>query len=416
MNNKLVLVKHTNGEKTNFSLNIKDSLESTRAYLETQNFMSDSDDFLHQETEVSRGDEPKIALELIVGSEAEKPLNIGSEYNGLPTTDDAMDAYTRLNTNEKLALFENIQIFRGLTASTDKGFDKTFKPCITNWNEEQLPAFVKPSFVTEININSSFSEVGQSMAVSSINSASASVSTPYGGGESSFEYAKKNTSSSSEVKQYLTASFYINKIDLDVDVENLNLVQDFEDAILKAVQVGNEIDQYYNLIQTLNERGYYIAKQFTIGGVLLTTSSTEIYKYSESEYEKKEFSVGFKLAIDGFGGGGDYSNTQESESSTSTETKYTNLSLTQKGGSPTLENYDKWIASLNPAVNWDVVKYTELYPTLALLTDKRLIHHCLKLLNRYVTYDSVKDLQKIIDIEEYTIQIEALVMTDTGIG
>jgi len=392
------------------------NLTSIREFLDSKSFMSNADNFIYQNAIVSKEDESDILLKKLVGLNATNPLIVGVVQNVLPTPDASIDSYNRLNTSQKLALFQNIQIFRGLTASTDKGFDKTFKPCIANWNEDQLPAYVKPSFVTEININSSFSEVGQSMAISSIESTSTSVSTPYGGGEASFEHAKKNTTSSREVKQYLTGSFYINKVDLDVDVENLQLLKDFEADILKAVQVNNPIDQYYNLIQTLNERGYYVAKSFTLGGVLLTKSSTEISEYSESEYEKKEFSVGFKMAIDGFGGGSDYSNTQESESTSSTTTKYTNLSLTQKGGNPSLEDYNGWIKSLNPAINWDVVKYNKLYPTLALLSDKRLLHHCLSLLNKYSTYDTVKDLQKVIQIEDYATQIEVLSMTNTGIG
>lgn len=416
MKDKLVLVERTDGEKMNFLLDLNDNLTTIRVFLEDKKFMSSADNFIANSVTVNKESESNTLLKNVVGLTASNPLVIGVVKNTLPSPDDSMDSYTRLNTSQKLALFENIQIFRGLTASTDKGFDKTFKPCIATWNENQLPYYVKPSFVTEINISSSFSEVAQSMAISSIESTSTSLSTPYGGGEASFEHAKKQTSSSREVKQYLTGSFYVNKIDLEVDMDNLQLLKDFENQILEAVRPDNEIDQYYNLILALNERGYYVPKSFTIGGVLLTTSSTEISEYSESETERKDFSVGFKVAIDGFGGGSDYSNTQESESSSSTTTKYTNLSIIQKGGNPTLENYDEWIKSLNPAVNWDVIKYNKLYPTLALLSDKRLLHHCLKLLNRYSTYDAVKDLQKVIKIEDYATQIELITMTDTGIG
>ena len=414
MDNKLVLVERTDGEKKNFFLDIEGSLTKTRKYLETINFMSNLDNFLLHNAIVNRVDEENIHLSVMVGNDGNKPLFVGVVDNGLEVPDESINRYDRLDTRQKLSLFENIQIYRGLTASSDKGFDKTFKPCIASWNKEQLPAFVKSSYVTEININSSFSEVSQSLAVSSIDKGSASVNTPYGGGEAGFEYAKKKVTTSKKVKQYITGSFYVNKIDLEVNIDSLQLLNDFENDILKAVKVDSEIDQYYNLIQTLNKRGYYIVKNFTLGGVLLSKSSTEISEYSESETEKKAFSVGFKLAIDGFGGGGDYSHTEESESSSTTKTKYTNLNLTQKGGKPNLKKYDEWIKSLNPAINWDIIKYNKLYPTLALLSDKKLLNYCLNLLNTYSFYDTVKNLQEVIRIEEYAAQIELLMMVDNG--
>jgi hypothetical protein len=416
MSKELILVERTDGEKRNFFLEISASLANTRKVLVEENFMTDNDNFLLHNAVIGRKDEDEVLLQNVVGSEGKSPLIVGVVNNGLEVPDESFSRYERMDVMQKLALFENVQVYRGLTASSDKGFDKTFKPCIHSWNKSQLPASVKPSFVTEINIDSSFSEVGQSLAISSIDKTSASLNTPYGGGKTSFEYAKKHTTSSKEVRQYLTGSFYVNKIDLEVDIHNLRLLNDFESDIMQAVSAETEIDQYYNLIETLNKRGYYVPKRFSLGGVLLSKSSSEISEYKESEVEKKEFSIGFKMAIDGFGGGSDYSHTEESESSSSTTTKYSNLSLTQKGGNPNLKKYDDWIKSLNPAINWDIIKYQELYPTLALLSNKRLLHFCLNLLNTYNSYNTVKDLQTVIRIEDYATQIESLTMVSPGIG
>jgi|JFJP01.1.fsa_nt_gi MAC/Perforin domain. len=417
MTEVLVLVEKTDGEKKNYSLNLSATLQDTRGKLTQKGFMSENDHFLLNNAPIETGDEDTVILKQLVGEDGSKPLYIGTANTGLDSPDQSVQRYNSLNTNQKLALFQNIEIYRGLTASSEKGFHKTFNPCIASWNSIQLPNSVQPSFVTEVVVESSFNEVTHSIVVSSVNKASASLNTPYGGGQTEFEHAQQTSTTSKEVTEYLAGKFLVNKVVLDVNLTNLQLVQDFQDEILANVQSGTEIDQYANLINTLNERGYFVPKCFTLGGSLLSTSSTKVSEFSQSEIEKREFSVGFKLAINGFGGGGDYSNSQGQETSSSSTSQYCNLSIQKKGGEAGASEYDVWAKSLNPAINWDVISYDQLYPTIALLSNKRLIRYCLGLLNEYNSYNTVIDKQKVISIAKYATQVEVILNAQgSGIG
>ncbi len=378
MTNALVLVERTDGEKQNFPLALEAVLREIRHKLSDRGFMSDDDAFLLHNAPIALQDE-EASRDPGSGSGQRRHCPTPDRTSGwrVGPGDTSVDRYNRLNTSQRLALFNNLQIYNGLTASPEQGFTRTFKPCIANWHETQLPESVQPNFVTQVVVSSSFSEVEQSMAVSSVDKASASVDTPYGGGQSSYEYAQKHSKDLKKVNEYLTGKFLVNKVLLDVDVSNLQLVPDFEPQVLAAVKSGNgnEIDLYANLIGVLNERGYFAAKRFTLGGALLSTSSTTISEFSEADSEQTDFSVGFKAAVDGFGGGGDYSHSEGSEKSSSTKTKYSNLNITKRGGSAEAEEYADWAKSLNPAINWDVISYDELYPTLALISDKRLLRY-----------------------------------------
>jgi len=419
MTEALVLVQKTDGQKKNFLLNLNATLKDIREKLTQKGFMSINDQFLRFDATIELEDENVLPLKLLVGEDPLKPqpLQIGTVEIGLESPDQSIQRYNTLNITDKLALFQNLEIYRGLTASSEKGFTKPFKPCIVSWHSGQLPNSVQPSFVTEIVVESSFSEVAHSMVVSSVNKASVSLATPFGGGQTGFEYAQQTSTSSKEVTEYLAGKFLVNKVALDVDVANLQLVQDFEQQILAAVQANTSIDQYANLINTLNERGYFVPKRFTLGGILLSTSSTQVSEFSQAESEKKEFSVGFKLAIKGFGGGSDYSNANGQDTSSSSTSKYSELSIQKKGGEASASQYDVWAKSLNPAINWDVISYDELYPTIALLRDKRLMRHCLSLMNNFNSYATVQDKQTVISIEKYATQIEVIFNSQgSGIG
>lgn len=417
MTNTLILVKKTDGEKKNYSLDLTNTLEAVRKILTNDGFMYVDDVFIVNDATIDIAAEKNTTLDVIVGVKGKKPLLLGTVEGGLENPDKTVDRYNSLNMQQKLALFNNVQIYHGITASSKNGIEKSFKPCIVNWHESQMPNSKNAYYVSQVIIDESFSEVEKSFSITNTDKMSASINTPYGGGKTSFEYMKSRSKTSKEVKTYLTGKFLINKVDLEVELKNIQLADDFYQEMLVAVKSGSDIDQYENIVKVLNNRGYYVPIKFTIGGMIYSESSTEVSTYKEVEKEKKDFSVGFKLAIDGFGGGSDYSHSTETESSTSTTQKYSNLNIIKKGGRPDCVKYEAWTKSLNPAINWDVIKYDKLYPTLALLPDKRLIRYCIQLLDTYNTYSTVKDLQQVFNIGKYTTQVEyELSQGGSGIG
>lgn len=417
MKNSLILVQKTNGMKKNYSLDLSNTLEVIRGILIDKKFMSINDEFIKNGATIDTKDEKTITLDTLVGENEEKTLLLGKIENRLKNPDTSVDIYKNLNISEKLELFNNIEIYHGITASTKNGIGKSYKPCIESWNESKIPNAKKPYYISQVIIDESFSEIEKSFSITNTDKVSASVDTPYGGGETSFEEMKSKSKTSKNIKTYLIGKFLINKVELEVEIKNIHLRDDFYQEILGAVEDGSEIDQYTRIIEILNNRGYYIPTKFTIGGMIYSESSTEISTYKELKTEKQEFSAGFKLAINGFGGGGDYSHSEETSNSTSTTQKYSALNIIKKGGRTDAVKYEDWTKSLNPAINWDVVKYDKLYPTLALLPNKSLIRYCLKLLNKYNSYSSVKNLQKVFKIEKYTTQVEyELTKKGSGIG
>ncbi|MBK1664541.1 hypothetical protein CKO38_08210 [Rhodospirillum rubrum] len=407
----LILVERSDGERRNIALDVTASLADTRATLGEKAFMGPEDGFLMHGAPVDRGDEAEVPLAALVGENGAAPLMIGVASAGLDDPDTSVDRYNRLTTSQKLALFNEIEIYRGITATATKGFHRTFKPCIASWNSQQLPASVKPTHVSAVRVVSTFSEVGHSLSKTSSDKSSVSLTAPFGSGEAAFSHAKTHTTSTKTVKQYLLGQYLVNKVELAQDLGSLSLVPDFEQAILTAISAERDIDAYVNLIETLNERGYYVAKTFTLGGALIGQETTQIEEYTESEKQQTEFSVGFKMAIDGFGGGADYSHSEGSETTTSTTSKYKNMSLTQTGGSASAKDYEAWATSLNPAINWDVIDHMDLYPTLALIKNMRVVNHCVSLMDEYHTYDTVRDRQTVIDIGGYTTRVQQLLFS-----
>ena len=53
-------------------------------------------------------------------------------------------------------------------------------------------------------------------------------------------------------------------------------------------------------------------------------------------------------------------------------------------------------------INWDVIAYHQLCPTLALLTDHRMRNYCLNLLDKYGTYKEITEIQPFIDLIAYS--------------
>jgi hypothetical protein len=409
MTQVLVLVKNNNGISRNYYLFLNHTLKQIRETLTGEGFMFRDDDFMSNDAPVAKKDEEEVQLYELVGQDNLLPLHIGKYQTGLDSQDTSLERYNGLNLAQKIALFKEIEIFRGLTASYQEGFRKTFKPCITEWTkEEQLPDSVRPTYVSEVTVQSSFNEVTHSMVVSSINKASASLNIPFGGGQAEFEHAQRTATTSNEVTQYFAGKFFVTKVLLNVDINNLELVPDFTEQVLTAVQKGTNIDQYANLINTLNERGYFVPKSFRLGGSLLNRASTKVSKFSQSQSEQQEFAVGFRLTIKGFGGGADYSNSSGSDQSSSTTSRYSDLTIEMIGGQAHANDYKSWALSLNPAINWDVITYDQLYPTIALLKNKSLIRHCLYLMNEYNTYPTVQDKQRAISIAKYATQVETI--------
>lgn len=412
MSGQLVVVQKVGGDAKGFMLDPAHHLSAVRKTLEAKQFMDESDAFLHANAPVERSDEGRVPLSALIGDGDGGELHIGESKPDLGPDADGLVRYDALSDTQKLALLSgtNVAVYSGLTAST-KGFAPSFKPALAPWHAADLPNARAPRIITEVSTDTAFSEVEKSLSETSTDKASLDLTTPYGGGEASYEYAKTHSESSDEVTEYLVGKYIVRKVSLQVEQSALQLTADFERAVVAAAKASSDIDGIAAVIDVLNARGWYVPAELTLGGAVFTSSSTKISKFSESDSEKTDFSVGFKLAFDSIGGGASYSHAEGRDTSTSTTSKFTSLSFDQIGGQPAPNDdqfVTKWIESLKSALNWGVASYDRLVPTVGLLTTPRLAVWITQMLDRYSTYESVASRQTVIDLASYSTSVQTM--------
>lgn len=415
MSNQLITVHNIrSGAEKAVELNTSSMLSATRATLEGLNLMNVGDFFLDNgKTETEKSQESYIPLSSLVENKA---VTVGEPQQ--PGTD-GVDHYNHMPESQKQALFENIQIFRGLTITKELGFGKTFKN-IYSWKGDYLPEANTPRIVTEVNYASSFNKVTHMLTTFGSDSDSISLSTPFASAEANFKHEQGHSSSGSKVTEYLTARFIVRKVALDVEKDKLSVNSDFVAAVENAVSGyesgdnGSGLTAYSNLLTVLNEWGYYIPLTFTLGGVLYSTDSTTISEFSQAESEKEEFGGSFKAAFDGIGGGGSYRHAHGSSSKTTSSSKFKDITIDQVGGLAGSSNdYSTWAKSLNKAINWSFASSSKLLPSLYLLSfgdakAKSTLNTCLTVLDGYNSVGSMQYLQPYLNMGQYSTDIEVL--------
>lgn len=406
----LVTVRKTNGKSQAFLLDPTSTLTTIRAFLATRHMMSINDSFLTDSTTtVNREQESAIKLSDVL---KERVLLIGVSSDTSPiATDDGVARYNLLNDDQKQAIFDNIQIFRGLAFGTDT-FGKTFKDVYT-WSAGYMPAANMPRVITELVSRYAFNKATSEIKNYSSDTSSVNLSTPYASGESEFKTEKSKTTSTSNVTEFLMTKYIVRKVDLKVDTQRLVVNPAFVVAVRNALKDNEKTaDGYHNLIAVLDDFGYYVPVEFTLGGAILGTDQTTISEYSQAESEKKEFNSSFKAQFEGIGGGAAYKTASGTDKATSTSSKYQNIMTQLVGGDPGLEkDYPKWAESLKPAIKWSMADVSKFMPSLLLLTSddegRRLLGTAINLIERFGGSGNTARLTPFIDMRAYntTMQI-----------
>lgn len=406
----LVQVKKTNGTSQAYQLDTTSTLAAIRLFLTGKRQMSINDSFLvDSTTPVDRDQEATIKLADVL---KDKVLLIGVSTDTSPiATDDGVSRYNLLNDDQKKAIFDNIQVFRGLTIGSDT-FGKTFNDVYT-WAAGYTPAANNPRVITELVSNYAFNRVTKEVKSFSSDASSVNFSSPYGSGEAEYKTEKSKTTSSSKVTEYLMTKYIVRKVDLKVDPQRLVVSPAFVAAVRNALKNNEKTAEgYSNLIAVLNDFGYYVPIEFTLGGAILGTDSTQISDFSEAESEKKEFNSSFKAEFEGIGGGAAYKNASGTDKTNTTSTKYQNITMQLIGGDPGLEkDYPKWAESLKPAIKWSMADVGRFLPSLLLLAQddegRQLLGKAINLIEKYGSNGNTARLQPFIDMHAYntTMQI-----------
>lgn len=391
---------------------VRTTLEATDGATSGIKIMDATDSFISQGSVILTSQEATISLDTLLSGSSSITLGSAAPDDPL-SAQDGVQRYNDLSATEKTALFNNIQIFKGLTFGGTEGFGKSFKT-VYSWKNGTNPDALLPRILTEVSTVSSYTKVTHSMEDSNVNSGSASLSTPYGGGEAEFKYAQSKATSSSQVTQYVTGKFIVRKVEISIDPAQCVIDPAFEAAIANAVHSPNPdtFQQYYDLLKVLNQYGYYIPKVYTLGGALLSSDSTTINDFSETKTTEQEYGGSFKAAFDGIGGGASYKNAQKNTTTTTTSTKFEVTSFNQIGGKAgTSNDFKNWATSMDKAIYWDVASYDELLPTLVLISDAQVQNKCLNLINKFYSYPNAVELQPNLNMLDYGTKVESLLQS-----
>lgn len=409
---KLFVVKKTDGRGQGYMMNETDTLDKVRAFLTSKELMNINDSFLLDGgIAVAREQEAIITLALF--AKDDKVLI------GLPTTrspitpaDDDVARYNQMNDDQKRAIFNNIQIFRGQVFG-EQTFGKSKKDVYT-WAPGYLPDANMPRVTTEFISDFSFSKVTSELKQYSSNSSSLSVSSPYGSAEAEYKTEKSTTTTTSKVTEYLITRYIVHKVNLTVNPQQLRPTDAFVAAVKAAIK-NNEhtADGYANLIGVLDEYGYYIPVDFVLGGAIFATDTTTIDDFSVAVSEKEEFKASFKAEFEGIGGGGSSGSTSGSDNTKTRSHKYQKICLQQIGGKPGYEkDYPNWADSLKSAVNWNLADVQSFWPTLMLLAKtaegRDALGTAINLIEKFSGYPTVQKLQRYLDMRAYNTRMQEL--------
>lgn len=411
----LVTVKNSDGQQEAITLDESKTLSIVRSTL--GHFMTEDDEFIAATgAPIPISEEGNIALSLVVSTQdGNAILHIGVATKHSPLKPkDGVDRWNLLNRDQQQSVLNDVQIFRGLTLSEKLGFGKTFKN-LYSWSKDYQPAANFPRVLTELKYTYNFSKQTSELTQFGSDSASVSLSSPYGSASANYKRETSSSSYSGKVTEYLSARYIVRKVELSVDSNAFVVDPGFLSAIQEAIkgqQGANTVSGAESLIDVLNEWGWYVPQVFTLGGVLFSSTSTEITELSDAESEKQQFGGSFKAAFDGIGGGASYEHASGSSSKTTNTNKFTNTSILQSGGAAgTSNDYSKWAQSMDNAINWNLASSSGLYPSLLLLTSsqegRQALNVCLNLLSNFLAYPNVTSMQPYLDFGDYVTKIQS---------
>ncbi len=402
---KLIIIQKSGVASISYLLDTANNLSEIRTTLTSDgalNFMKPNDYFLNQGSKIPFSAEVYVTLNDVLNGE--NTLVIGTpEVTDPLDPQDGVEHYNDLSDAEKQSLFNNIEIFNGLTFSPEAGFEKSFKKLFT-WKSNKFPNAITPRVLTEVKYTSAFSKVTHSLQETSTNSGSVSLNTPYGGSEAEFKHEQSKSTSSTEITEYITGKYLVRKVALQMDLSNYESTIEFNEAIGNALQssTDNDFKTCIAVLKALNDYGYYVPKQFNVGGALFTSDSTTISEYSESETNIQEFGGSFKSEFNGIGGGASYNNAQGSTQTTTTSDKFQITSFSQVGGrAGTSNDFDEWAKTLDKAIYWGIATFDEMLPSIALLKNAQHMNRVIQLFDKFNSYPGVLEVQPHINLLEY---------------
>ncbi|MFF0146297.1 MAC/Perforin domain-containing protein [Amycolatopsis sulphurea] len=377
---KLIDVEKIGGGSRAVPLDVAATLDVVRAELSKDNFMTPEDSFLFNKAPVDHKQEKDIKLSDLLG-ESGTTIYIGQHGN--LKSQDGVEKYNQLTGSDKKALFDSVYIYRGLILSND-GLTRSTRGDVCTWSG--LPTPTQPTVTSEKSTEYTFSEFTSSLTISGMKSGSVSVATPFADAKAEYKYSQEHSVNKKDASEHLVSRMWVRKIFLRVDRKTMTARPGFAQEVEEAVAYKTEPDSshYAKLLEVLDDWGYYVPLEFTLGGAIYAKESTTITSFEESTKESEDFGASVEARFNGIGGGGDYKQADGKDSTKTESGKYKNTILRALGGAPVIaeSDYFNWVQSLGYAINWVVIENLKLCPTVALLPKSDTITRVIKTIEK----------------------------------
>lgn len=403
-----VINKET-GESTSLALDVAMTLKEVREKLVQHNLMSEEIGFIFNGSKIIADDEAEIKVSELIGIATE--ITIG-KTGDIDQTFKVSD-FTSLTNGEILDYFKKKQLFRGIVFSENKGVSKSFSDVFVM---NSVPKTLVETQNTSFESHYAFSKESCDISLITSKKGSLSLNTPYADAHAEFSQQKSKASHSEYTTEYLLSKLIISLMSFQIDVESCVPTVEFITRVNEVMKTKIEAERKVVLLmEVLDEFGFYIPMEFTMGGALYATETTEVKEISHAETEKSDFSAQANAKFCGYGGGMSFFSGDEESSGSSSSSKYKNIEVKQIGGvAGNTENKEFFEASLTTLENWAIVDIAKFYPTILLLTkanqfegiDEMLFVKVQKLLTKYAMYDFVNNHQPYINIGEYMNKIK----------
>lgn len=407
---KLIKVHHTNGSIWSVALEETQTLCEVRQQLMQEKYMSDTDYFIFEEARVSIISESKLKLSDLIQNTNTIFIGRGCTI-GEKTT---ISEFEKLSNDEKISFFNQNQLTRGITLTKD-GISRSFHEL---FSLNKQPLMARNTVNTKSETSYAFSKVTREINLMTSHKDSIALHAPFASASAEYEHEKEKSSSTSQLTEYLLSKYIVSPAGFHIEPLSMEVNMDFYNAV-KAVVYADETDNYImgRLMEVLNEWGLYVPLTFSMGGALFTSDEKVITEFSESEKDKKNFSIAAEATFAGYGAGLSILGGDTESSETTSKQEFKNLIVKQIGGTPgNTENNTKFAETLQYISTWEIVDIETFYPSIMLLRNVKvdgkktsLLKDVLEIINNNHYIEAVKKIQPYINMLEYATSVEELV-------
>lgn len=407
---KLIKVKHTNGSAWSVALEETQTLCEVRSQLIQEKYMRDADYFIFGETRVSIVSESRLKLSDLI--ENTNAIFIGE--SSIIGENIRLSDFEKLTNDEKISYFNQNQLTRGISFTKD-GVSRSFHEL---FSLNAQPLIARNTVNTKIDTSYAFSKVTRDINLTTSHKDSVALHAPFASAKAEYEHEKEKNLSTSQITEYLLSKYIVSPAEFHIEPSSMEVNMDFYNTV-KSVVYSDETENYImgRLMEVLNEWGLYVPLTFSMGGALFTSDEKVITEFSESEKDKKSFSIAAEATFSGYGAGLSMLGGNTESSETTLKQEFKNLLVKQIGGIPgNTENNTKFAETLQYMSAWEIVDIERFYPSIMLLRNVKidgkkttLLKDVLEIINENYYIEAVKKIQPYINMLEYATSVEELI-------